>query len=371
MLILGTSPARNYVVSGPPPSEEGTVFLMNLETRLVEPLSGQVNRTQVRFSADEHFLRYVSRTDVGDELRERELATGAERVIYSGILDPVDRYGEYWLGQEWDREARTTTYRLISVAGSVEEIAVFRRDNLDYPDEAGLLIQALDGVLVTYDTSFGADFRFVVQPLDGGAPVTFTGPETAEEDRAAPLKYIDESHLLVQLTGPESNTPDIWLLGSDGTAKAIGFSFGPRDMRSFPSLPNTRWYVVSDTVVDSSQQTGKHYLVWDSVTFEYVLAGTFDMMVFFTFGETGFMVDDTRTSLFYRAADGEVFRMPEQLRGMFDTSRFLPGDTILYEQLPTYQTGMEPGLYRYDPAAETYTLMAAGEGWFPCSVFPG
>ncbi len=383
--ILMISPTRDYVILGLPafgsPNEIG--LLVNLSNRLVERLTGTFlfGEDQVRFSEDGHYLRYSSRTDAGEELRERELITGTEHVVYSARsysdpLRPADPYGQRWLEQNVNKPAQITSYRLIGIDGRVEEIAVFHHHNPDYPDEDGLVIRALDEALITYKGFCGADCKFEVQPLNTSDPVTFIGPEITGYTGAFPLRWIDETHLLVQLFGNDSSSePDVWLLGSDGSAKAIGFS--PNRAEIFMvsrGWLSTRWYVVSDAVVASYQRTEVSYRVWDSVSFKYVLAGNFDTSGYFMLDSRGIVVIDdgmrSHTGLFYRASDGRVFRFPERPAGQYYGQEILPADTFLYQQHADEQAPMEPGLYRYDPVAETYSLLVAGEGWRACNIVP-
>ncbi|MCZ2097922.1 MAG: hypothetical protein LC121_16960 [Anaerolineae bacterium] len=104
------------------------------------------------------------------------------------------------------------------------------------------------------------------------------------------------------------------------------------------------------------------YAVWDLTTYTPVATLDAKYVGLILYGAYGFLIhsygDDTNTGLAYRYADGETTLLPHTDVGLY--FGLLPDGTIVYMLQKADESIGEPGIYRYDPAAETYTSVLPG-----------
>jgi hypothetical protein len=230
----------------------GAALLVDTETAAMETLSviGDFNGGMCcRFSPFETHFRYVTQIPLDEnnpraaryELRERDLSTGEEQVIYSAESDETRRvsfdndwYGERWLAVITELDGGTAQrFEAIAIDGAVEtiyeqsveagesltgwrELRIFKDDLVFSPIEC-----EADCTLEVYPAGAETPMLYPVNP-DLGPVVSY---------------YRGDGHVVIQ-------TPDaFWLLRPDTPPEIIGYA-NAQHFAPFPPYSQDRRYLI-------------------------------------------------------------------------------------------------------------------------------
>jgi hypothetical protein len=298
----------------------------------------------VRISEDGEWLRYLRFDDSDGEqwsLIERSLATGDERVVYS-VLEftsaAPDEYGDRWLLLEPGGEPGRIV-SVLSIDGTKEQVGVSNAENLAM---FGLLQQSI------FETSLECEegCSFTLTPLDGGAEPVFAAPPSESSYR--PVFQPDADHLVVLDMGSDLYS----LLSTDDDPVAIGYLNILRILtnNNLTMSPDGRFLLV----VDGEDPTA--YGVYDFVEQDYALQESFEdtSIISISYGEGGFVVsEDTERHILYRYEDSTRIQLPDA--GGFYVDVLADGN-LLFMQVEDGDV-RAPGIYRYSPEDETFTLL--------------
>jgi hypothetical protein len=345
-----------YVVMAVTPRPPASpALLVNLETGTFDLLTGHADvlRAPPVFSADGRYLRYVSWDFEANSdwqtapwtLWERELATGSERPVHTltnaNLSLAHDRYGEGWMNVSTDPDRKIQTYTYSYLDGTQETLAEF---NLS--DQSSLAVYRLfDDHLLVFDPFCETACKMSFHPLAGGDLMQFVLPE--QDFAFGPLRWIDATRLLA--AGQET----IWLMNSDGTTQVLGY-WSPMSVfvsRDAIASPDGRWVLVINDVEDPT-----HYSIVDTLTGTAVATGEMEVGAMVWYRDGGFLATNNqmRNFMLYRDVDQTVVWLPEVEKGQYLDVQ--PDGMVLYAQFVETDT-RDPGLYRYDPAADTFTFL--------------
>ena len=189
--VLPYEPGKNALAD----FNDGTVEL------LTESLTIDDFEADTRFSEDGQLLRYItldSYDSAGSpswSLRERTLATGEERVIYTGEGDTRvvgDEFGEHWLVElpPPNDESQPRSFLLLDTAGNSEIVAESTTDN-------AIHVALFEDYLLTAPTDCIENCTATLTPIAGGSERTFISPDMRPNSTVFPRTFIDEASLLV------------------------------------------------------------------------------------------------------------------------------------------------------------------------------
>ncbi len=221
-------------------------------------------------------------------------------------------------------------------------------------DAYGWRLDAGTGMaLLTVDGARGLYRLDSVAALLSSLPGAMMTPSAGTEIGGPLLRRLDGARWLVFDGGAS------WLEVGAGEPVQIGF-YNP-DVILHPAgqvlSPDGRYLLVVDDPLFPTR-----YRVWDAVAQEYVAqgagsqAGDDTWTVQIAYGTGGFVVSRTlpAEAFLYRYADAAAGAIPAQeSRRYFEVTA--DGATLFWQQRA--QGELAPGIYRFDPAADAYTLL--------------
>lgn len=334
-----------------PPSEPAV--LANLDTKQIEFLSNDVDWKSdngcCRFSEDGLRLKYTVTSGYPKAptliLRERVLATGEEKILYTltgadlGLYP--DREGERWLLYELKSNSKSLndlyTVRMLHSDGTSEQIYEHA------PDEFYTTYEFVGDDLISYQPLCEADcvlhlltvggdhFTFKLPPSNGGGIYFF--------------QHIDDEHLVI------GRLDDYWLLSTLNEPTLIGYFYrGGSDLPQTNS-PDRRWLLMADT----HNYPYSHRMVWDLLKQKQVveIPKTLPDPIYLIYDPAGFIVDslDTGEGILYQYADEKQFALPAKGYGNYFEA--LSDGSVLY-----YTPGQnDSAIYRYSPDENRFDLL--------------
>lgn len=330
-----------------------TGLLMNRDAGTIELLSEQpvLFQNSAYFSEDGTTLRYVHALESEKPedwvIVERIMATGEERELYniSDELIPslsTDRYGERWLYQQRNRENRSVISWLITADG-VEQIA---QENI----EAAQMRRIFEDAIFSQPVDCGSGCDLSLAPIEGGDATIF--PRFDKGYVAHPFFQPNADNLIV------FSDRVFWLLGTDGAATKIGVwlpqnMVTPIDDMSSPA--NGRWLLV---ITGEDEANG--FAVWDMAEGEYKLNQQVNdgvLLMRIIAGAGGFLVEQlSKRTWLYQESNDTITELPmeESKQGFYFD--LLADGAVLYVQYQPVED-RQAGIYHYDPASGTYTLL--------------
>ncbi len=334
---------------------DAEALLVDTERGTVEQLTGSIlsfppTNLSVRFSADKRFLRYMSQETPDDfvwQIRERDLATGEERILHAIEVPErqrfpnlaIDQFGEHWLLTKIDTETDT-----------VQVLMLFNDSTLEILEEASLgqqhIWQMGDDYLAVSPLACETDCTLEVRPLDGEETITFPLPEAIM--RPILVTRLDDGRLIV------AQRSQYWLLDNDGTTESLGF-VRPQELLNWRrEIPGSR------QIFANADRDATHYLVWDMQQGTLILERSLDGGVAVIYRDEGLIVqhifdDDADSYEFYPEAEDTVIDIP-QLR-VFE---ILPDGRLLHLVTPFGNEDSVPGIYQFDLATGEDLLLLEG-----------
>ncbi len=333
-------------------------LLFNAETGAVEQLTGE-SSDQYRFSEDGRYFYYSSLLDGTWALRERELATGTERVIFSwqsGDITP-DNSGKYWLYHVYQAREGIDVFTVVSINGEQWEVGQFAQ-------QERLTVKILDNALVTYHPrGCQPNCEFNIQTLPDGPQQTFVVSNVNDTSVIPELySFMDGSELLLSIGDT------VWLVPPTGEPTQIGFTF--ENMGVSALWTDDDRLVITDAHL-AQGETGV-YTIWDRQTNDYVWRGSYDTSLwwgwwdFYPYSWLLFEDMSVNQAILYLYQTGKLVRLPSTPNSRYFGVTQLDGKT-LYGQFWEYGD-MDAGIYLYDPASEAYQLLTRGEELRLCPV---
>jgi hypothetical protein len=333
-------------------------ILINVAAGSAEILTGAITM-EARFS-DDQTLRYIS---VDNEniwsLLERSLPDGEEKTIYS--FTPEENSTPFFsvnsLGDRWISVTRNADRQLVSM--------LINADGTIQMLDSGTIEQPIGwrffrDLLVSNQLWCEEDCIVLVR--DGDEDIEFTLP--VSDPSFTVLAHPNSDLLLVQ--GADS---EIMLLSQTEEPESLG-EFAPQVLLNSPSqlISPDRRYVFTANVVEGTSTDREVYVhdVEGNQVFTSEIANV--AQVFWL--ERGFIVnvygsdavgtvhfdDETSTELPY-VNSGTYFEI-------------LPDNTLLYWLGGDEQAVGEPGIYRFDPASETFTSVVEGARFLYAQPIP-
>jgi hypothetical protein len=322
-----------------------TALLINVDSAQAQPLTGQLPAL-AGMSADGAFLRYMSVSSDGEQwsLIERALATGNERVIHTFTTDnplpliSADTHGDRWIYQGRGEDGALVS-NLLSIDGTFTMLGSGTREQ---PIRWSFLHDDLIG------NPFNCGDTCVLQLVNDASEVEIPTPS---EGFYFPLAVPQPGSLLIQ-----DSDDHFWLLSQADEPRLLGEYDATRVFMPPHQLvsPEAR-YVLTAT-------GDEQYGVWDLQTGSPVALVNARFIGLILYTEHGFLIhsygDETDNGLAYRYADGETLALPHTDVGIY--LDLLADGTLVYMLQRADDAVGEPGIYRYDPAAETYMLILPG-----------
>jgi hypothetical protein len=337
------------------------VLLVNLDAGTYEPLGAPTLGTSrnycCRISEDGSKVRYIGAylPDNSDSwaLRERTVATGDERIVArlgASLAIQPDQYGDRWLYQTRDQATKAIAYSWITIDGATQPVS-------SEPPDSAHSQRLFQNNLFIVPFNCQADCRVELQPLNGGTSATFTFSNDQPNAIPLPLRELEDGGLAVLVN------EQFVALNADGTATAIGY-WSPQNIAQGVSesvSPNGRWVLALDA------KSPTRYRVWDNRDKKYVVDVPIANFAFLTIQYSGsaFLLDDLASSppkAILRSEGGQMIDLPPSKSGVYFDLTADQG--VLFVE----QRGAErkPGIYRYDPANNTSTLLV--ENGVPVSL---
>ncbi len=297
-----------------------------------------------RISADGSLLRYMSVDGNHWSLIERTLASGAERVVGDFTADnplpliSADTHGDRWLYQTRD-ESGAMVYNLLPVDGERSLLDAGTR-------EQPLRWSFLNDALIGNPFRCGDACALRVVTAEG----KYTLPLPAD-DVYTPLAEPEPGALLA-LGGDRK----FWLLKADAEPLLVGqydptLIFMPASQLVSPDAR----YVLTNVAEN-------RYAVWDLRAGTPVVTLAARYVGLILYNDQGFLVhsygENEDNGLAYRYVDGASLTLPHTDVGLYFD--LLPDGTLVYMLQKADDAVGEPGIYRYDAAAETYTPILPG-----------
>jgi hypothetical protein len=332
-------------------------LVVNVDAGTFEKLTDRVEGTFAqapKLAADGRYVRYLSRNPEQDSkqtrLIEREIETGAERVLYTveDELMPyfsVDRDGEHWLYQRLMKDG--VQRALITPDGKIEQ-------SNQAVNEPGSQMQLVtdDGIL-SYSPTCKQNCELTLQPYSGEPAVMLTLPANEKGYSVSSLIPLDEDSWLIY-SGPAN-----WVLRRDGPAQALHFS-PEKLLQPFEQLlsPDHRFILALN-----EDETG--WQVWDNQQQKFALQSKpGDRLIYamIYYGDGGFVVEDGKHFTLYRTGDGQVMDLPGAKGQYFES--LADGRVLYFGTLPDTER-QSPGIYLYNPADQQFTLLVEGGRPFP------
>ena len=327
---------------GPLPN---SALLVNLADASADLLTGQV-ASSVSFSEDGTSLRYMSK-DEEDQwtLLERNLTSGEERTLNTVpdqdrfLFFSTDPQGERWLYTTRREDAIVNL--LINADGTTENIA---EGTLEQP----IYWSFFEDMLIGASPLCESDCSLVVR--EGEDETTYSTPFNGIGITA--LGQPTPDSLLVLHDGE-----DVWLLRKEDEPLNFG-RFNPQKIFTVPAWtisPDKR-YVLTQSLLEPTD-----FFVWDLTTERAVAHVSVDVGVEVFYFDHGFTVsayNRPHETILYNDADQSSVSLPNSSGGLYFD--LLPDGTLLYWLFDENEAVGKPGIYRYDPANETYTPVVEG-----------
>jgi hypothetical protein len=332
--------------------------VVNLDTGTYDKLTDNIvgsGLITIRLSADGRYVRYLSRNPDQDSKRtkliERELETGAERVLYTIEDDEspnfsVDRYGEHWLYQHYLGDVVHST--LITSDGKIEQT----EQVMNMPNRQDQLVTD-DGIL-SYSVFCKRDCTLTLQPYSGNSTVTLTLPTIGKYDYGISYSHrLDKDSWLVFV----GQSP--WLLWRDGSALAFHFSL-EKQLQPFDQ------YISQDgrfILGVNENETG--WRLWDNRQRKFILQSKPDEVLIkarIFYGESNFVVENGMHFILYRTSDGKVIDLPAAKGHYFEP--LIDGRVLYFGTLPDSDS-KSPGIYLYNPSDQQFKLLVEDVRPFP------
>jgi hypothetical protein len=322
-------------------------FIANFNAETIEALSEFTISSflqQARFSEDGQYLRYIGYTSESQEawsLRERTLATGDERVLFSDEKFPTvvsDTFGEHWLIGL--RTEAGWQYNRLDTNGQSEVITEVNEENR-------LDVRAFGDYLYLRDMNCTENCTITVTPAAGGDDQTFVA--LPSDNFLNPLALVNGDRLLV--LNLEDDT--YYTLSENQPPLPIGL-YTPQNIPqpiSDTLSPDGRFLL---TVFENDDDMS--FGVWDFSRDAFVVEQTPEQFAFpFVFyGENGFLVSQGLTEFsIYDANTDSIAKIPSQAGVCF---ALLPDNDALCTVSQRDQS-LEPGIYRYNPDDESFALL--------------
>jgi hypothetical protein len=254
--------------------EPGPALLVDTETATMETLSvmGDFNSGMCcRISPFETHLRYITQIPLDEnnpraaryELRERDLSTGEERVIYSAesnetrrIYFDNDWYGEGWIAITTEHNGDTVQrFEAITLDGVVETIYEQSVEEGESPTE-WREVQLFKDDLVFSPIECEADCTLEVYPAGADTPLVY--PVTT--DLGPVVSYFrGDGNVVLQ-------TPDaFWLLRPDAPPEIIGYA-NAQHYAPFPPYSQDRRYLI----LANSEDAPTSFRIYDAGTAQVI-----------------------------------------------------------------------------------------------------
>lgn len=329
-----------------------TGFLADFNTGTLDLLGEDkiiLNVGSTHFSEDGAFLRYISLDDSGEDrvwsLRERTLATGEERIIYSGEGYPVvrgGRFGEHWLVYEahqvegnWIR-----TFLLLDTMGNSEIVAESTQDNQ-------VIARMVGDHVAVFPVNCSLNCPITLISLSERNERTFNAPPG--DDVQNPLEVPDAEHLLVL------NDDTLYVLEEAAEPVSIGGYFPQNLGQQLQQLfsPDKRYMLVL-TLDEAGEPEG--YGVWDFASERLVVDNVPEgyLFVLIYYSDSGFIVTEGLQKFYlYRYADEKLIELPEEADYCFEV--LSDGDVLC--NVGPEDEGISPGIYRYNSVNGELTLL--------------
>jgi len=317
--------------------------LVNVPAASAEVLTGRVTQF-ARFDGD--LLRYASVNDAGDTLTllERSLTSGEERAIYTHAADPrsAPSLAPNGDGSRWIHVERTDgqiNITLVNLDGTTETLDSGTR-------EQPTLWQFFEDALISYPPFCEADCTLTIH--DGQEQTQLALPP--ESFITSVLARPSPETLLVAILGGD----DLLLLES-AAARSLG-AFDPVSMLVSANAilsPDGRYLF---SVVE--QGDAAQFFVTDLARLTPVYAVEDAVGVQVHWFERGFIAstygrDVTATAYLY---DSQMsLELPNRNEGTY--FEILPDHMLLYMLNRDEEAVGAAGIYRYDPAQRSYTLL--------------
>lgn len=318
-----------------------TGLLVNVETHtaeMISPTPVYFGQDSLRFSEDGQMLRYVRQGDNNStwHLVERTLATGNEHIFFTIEEDrfariAADRYGEHWL---YGAPTEPVTYLLISPDASAAVLA----------EDSERLWGIFDDNVYATPLNCLENCAIELYPFDGGSNLTFVVPTS--EGAVVPVHMSDAS----QLTAFDLYSSSLVNITPDGTASLLGYWTSLSVWTPFDEIFSSdgRWLLV---VNDPENPT--LFSLWDTANQQTAFEIPYTEPVEILYDDGGILIyEGTDITYLYLLSDELPVQLPHSDQGHYYA--IADDGSILFWQ---YGDTMPPGLYTYDAATESYTLL--------------
>ncbi len=315
-------------------------FLIDLTTDQAIPLTGQLPQL-ARISEDGKFLRYMSTDGSQWSLIERTLATGQEHVVYTVMSNNpapeiyADRHGDRWIYADRPQNG-VVSFDMISADGAVTPLDSGTQDNQRVWRFLGNDLRS---------QSLRCDTLCTMEVRSASADMTFTLPA---DDFYQPLAEPQPDTWLVI-----DSSSTFWLLRAGDAYTQLG-SYDPT--RIF--MPSAQLISPDGRYLLTKTEDGK-FSVLDLTSAKPIvqIRGTSIGQIFYSAqGFTLHSYGDTSGSdqaIAYRYSDGQTISLPNATTSLY-FDMLTDGSLLDWNQTQTDGVGAA-GIYRYDPATQTYT----------------
>lgn len=359
--VIGTEPLPDsfilhswhapYLIFTNDPSQSSAGWIIDTESLTVSALTGfnalrLPTQHMIRFMPDGQTLRYFSQTEDDFEapgtLWERNLVTGKENALYTAegrfsfVASTTDGQGWWFVYPAEDGQADITTF------GNTPEIVTPA-----FQERRGYLLPYAD-VLVEVNFQCEADCPVELTSIYDRETTSYTLPVQAGFPT---VRHIYENGILVDVSGE-----NIWFLEPGNAASYLGEWSSTNLATSGMIYASLDWrWVVG---IEESDNTTWTYRVQEMPQIEVVMMDTAEQFVIVLFGPDAVMTQNftDNTYTLYNATTGEMVSLPNAAEIGIRYGEILPDGRLLVEQIRDSEE-RAAGLYVYDPATETYTLL--------------
>lgn len=373
--LIGAAYHYPYLALVPfiPSSQPVPVLLVNVEAGVATYLDRTVPNQGFfccRISADGTALRYMSlvvdsnNNDIGYyELRERDLASGVERVVYSltndhsqnSVLFLPDTDGSWWLQREVQQQGQIHVESSVTMTGEVD---VFNR--FAPGEDQARISRMWDDYLVMSDPSCDSDCTLEIRLATGGAASTFLFDGSPIDFHPVYLNQGDSQQAESHLYGLNASSRPLEFvrLSENRDPEIIGYIDSDNNVAPFRS-PDGRWVTVTD-----SADAPISFALWDNQRGEFAMRVTIpdgqQVFVASQFGEALIVLTQLRQPLahhLYLTGSDQIITVGAQDGGSYRI--FRPDLTAIYQQVR--DGDREPGVYRFDISNGQFTRLLPGD----------
>lgn len=316
----------------------------------------------IRFSADGrslHYIAAVSPSDFNTQVisLERDLATGTEHnfnppsglpnIANNHVSCVSDADEAHWLcgwHGEFDNY-ELNIYWLIDHNGQIRILRILVEQSL-YPSRWSVYYSR--NSLIVQDTQCKRACSIEVYPYDGSANRTYNLPDSRISPYRTPyVTPLNNGNLLL-----DTGDLHLYTLTAAGELQALGTEYCCELIDT--TSPDYHWTVLAT-------DNGETATVWDletnQATFHIPAMSAPDIV----YTDLGFIIYDVLEDkdkplvrqVYFNGADN-LLEIPIDANGAFVD--ILPNHTLLYEQRNDGDS-LKAGIYRYDPAAKTFTSL--------------